>query len=64
MSRPARPELLALLADIKENPDDLTPWLVLTDWLEENGDEGDRARASFYQPLKERFGTVFKLRQR
>src|SRR5262245_42565589 len=33
MTRPARPEVLALLADVKENPDDLTPWLVLTDWL-------------------------------
>src|SRR5262249_38538545 len=24
-----------------------TPWLVLTDWLEENGDEADQARAEY-----------------
>ncbi len=47
MSRRARPEVLAFLADVKENPDDPTPWLVLTDWLEENGDETDRARAEY-----------------
>jgi uncharacterized protein (TIGR02996 family) len=47
MHRPPRPELLALLSDVKDHPDDRTPWLVLTDWLEEHGDEADRARAEY-----------------
>jgi uncharacterized protein (TIGR02996 family) len=47
MSRPARPEVLAFLSDVKDNPDDPTPWLVLTDWLEEHGDEADAARAEY-----------------
>jgi uncharacterized protein (TIGR02996 family) len=33
-----RPEVLAFLQDIKENPEDDTPRLVLADWLEERGD--------------------------
>jgi uncharacterized protein (TIGR02996 family) len=33
-----RPEVLAFLADIKENPEDDTPRLVLADWLEERDD--------------------------
>ncbi len=33
-----RPEVLAFLRDIKANPDDDTPRLVLADWLEEHGD--------------------------
>lgn len=37
MSAP-RPEVLALLQDIKRNPDDNTPRLIFADWLEENGD--------------------------
>jgi uncharacterized protein (TIGR02996 family) len=56
---PPRPEVLAFLQDIKENPDDDTPRLILADWLEEHGDprgtflriqcelakpEGDRTR--------------------
>ncbi|MGL4552903.1 MAG: TIGR02996 domain-containing protein, partial [Gemmataceae bacterium] len=44
---PPRLELLALLADVKDHPDDRTPWLVLTDWLEENGGEADVARAEY-----------------
>src|SRR5262245_31043069 len=56
MTRPARPEVLALLADVKENPDDLTPWLVLTDWLEENGDEADRARAEYCRLCFDKLG--------
>ena len=32
------PEVLAFLADCKENPMDDTPRLVLADWLEEQGD--------------------------
>jgi uncharacterized protein (TIGR02996 family) len=41
----SRPELLALLQAAKEQPEDDTPRLVLADWLEENGDEEDAARA-------------------
>jgi len=40
---PDRPEVVALLADCKEHPDDDTPRLVLADWLEERDD----ARGSF-----------------
>src|SRR5262245_48502857 len=47
MSRAARPEVVAFLADMKEHPDDPTPRLVLADWLEEHGDEADRARAEY-----------------
>jgi uncharacterized protein (TIGR02996 family) len=35
---PPRPEVLAFLQDIKQNPDDDTPRLILADWLEERGD--------------------------
>jgi uncharacterized protein (TIGR02996 family) len=35
---PPRPEVIALLEDAKENPEDDTPRLVLADWLEERGD--------------------------
>src|SRR5262249_51144151 len=35
---PPRPEVLAFLQDIKENPDDDAPRLILADWLEEHGD--------------------------
>jgi uncharacterized protein (TIGR02996 family) len=48
--------VLALLADVKENPDDLAPWLVLTDWLEENGDEADRARAEYCRLCFDKLG--------
>src|SRR5262245_43653499 len=51
-----RPELLALLAAVKENPNDLTPWLVLCDWLEEYGDESDRARAEYCRLCFDRLG--------
>jgi uncharacterized protein (TIGR02996 family) len=44
---PARPQVLAFLRDIKENPEDDTPRLILADWLEEHGDEADVARAEF-----------------
>lgn len=53
----SRPEMLALLADVKENPDDLTPWLVLSDWLEEHGDEAERARAEYCRLCFDKFGT-------
>jgi uncharacterized protein (TIGR02996 family) len=42
-----RPEVLAFLRDAKENPRDDPPRLILADWLDENGDEIDRARAEF-----------------
>src|SRR5262249_15508960 len=45
--REPRPELLALLQAVKQQPDDDSPRLVLADWLEEYGDEADRARAEF-----------------
>lgn len=35
---PDRPEVIALLSDCKENPEDDTPRLVLADWLEERDD--------------------------
>jgi uncharacterized protein (TIGR02996 family) len=42
---PARPELLALLQDAREHPDDVSRRLVLADWLEDHGGEADVARA-------------------
>jgi uncharacterized protein (TIGR02996 family) len=39
-----RPEVLAFLRDIKANPDDDTPRLILADWLQEHGDEAAAAR--------------------
>jgi uncharacterized protein (TIGR02996 family) len=45
-SSPPRPELLALLRQVKTTPDDETLRLVLADWLDENGDAADRARAA------------------
>ena len=37
----------ALMAAIIANPDEDTPRLALADWLQEHGDEHDRARAEF-----------------
>jgi uncharacterized protein (TIGR02996 family) len=45
-SSPPRPELLALLRQVKATPADETLRLVLADWLDENGDTADRARAT------------------
>jgi uncharacterized protein (TIGR02996 family) len=42
---PARPELLGLLRAAREDPADVSRRLVLADWLEDNGDEADSARA-------------------
>src|SRR4051794_13498130 len=45
-----RPEVLAILQDVKDHPDDDTPRLVLADWLEEHGaseGDADRDRAEF-----------------
>src|SRR5438105_12661954 len=40
-----RPELLRLLSALKDAPGDVAPRLVLADWLEEQGDQADQARA-------------------
>ena len=56
MPRTPRPELMALLADVKQNPDDLTPWLVLCDWLEEQDDEADRARGEYCRLCFDKLG--------
>jgi uncharacterized protein (TIGR02996 family) len=45
--RQPRPEVLAFLDAIKDEPEDDTPRLVLADWLEEHGDEADAARGRF-----------------
>jgi uncharacterized protein (TIGR02996 family) len=42
-----RPVVLALLRDIKANPDDDTPRFILADWLEEHGDTVRAARGEF-----------------
>jgi uncharacterized protein (TIGR02996 family) len=44
---PPRTELLGLLAECKAHIADDAVRLVLADWLEEHGDEADRARAEF-----------------
>ena len=41
----SRPEVMALLEAAKDSPAEEGPLLVLADWLEEHGDEHDRARA-------------------
>jgi uncharacterized protein (TIGR02996 family) len=41
-----RPELVALLDAIKDNPDDDTPRLVLADWLDEQDNQLDAERAN------------------
>lgn len=56
MTRPARPELIALLRAVKERPSDPTPWLILTDWLEEHGDPADVARAEYCRLCFDRLG--------
>lgn len=47
MTQSPRPELVALLDAIKDNPDEDTPRLVLADWLDEQGNELDSERAAF-----------------
>lgn len=46
-----RPELLALLAAVKDEPDDDTPKFALADWLQEQDDEADRARGEYLRAL-------------
>jgi len=43
--QPPRPDLHNLLLAARDNPEDAAARLVLADWLEEHGDEADRARA-------------------
>ncbi|MBY0230206.1 MAG: TIGR02996 domain-containing protein [Gemmataceae bacterium] len=43
--RPARPELRVFLEDIRDEPGEDGVRLILADWLEDTGDEGDAARA-------------------
>jgi uncharacterized protein (TIGR02996 family) len=40
-----RPEVRVFLEDIRSRPDDDAPRLILADWLDDYGDETDRARA-------------------
>jgi uncharacterized protein (TIGR02996 family) len=47
MAVPARAQVLAFLGDIKENPEDDTPRLILADWLADHGGRGDVARGEF-----------------
>lgn len=49
-----RPELLALLAAVRSEPDDLTARLVLADWLQEQSDPADVARGDWVRTLAER----------
>jgi uncharacterized protein (TIGR02996 family) len=42
---PPRPEVFAFLEDIREHPDDDAPRLILADWLDDQGDPVDSARA-------------------
>lgn len=46
-----RPELMALLAAVKAEPEDDTAKLVLADWLQEQDDESDRARGEFLREV-------------
>jgi uncharacterized protein (TIGR02996 family) len=56
MSPSTRAELLSILAAVKEAPADPAPRLILADWLEEHGDEQDRARAEFIRLAPGRTG--------
>jgi uncharacterized protein (TIGR02996 family) len=49
----------AFLKAICENPDDDTPRLVFADWLQENGNEHDRARAEFIR-LQVQFAALLR----
>jgi uncharacterized protein (TIGR02996 family) len=64
MSAP-RAELLRLLAECKQHPEDDAARLVLADWLEEHGDEDDRERSAFVRfqvsACPEKLGTGFTL---
>jgi uncharacterized protein (TIGR02996 family) len=55
---PPRPELVALLDAVKDDPDDDTPRLVLADWLDEQGGALDAERAKYIRGsiMRERGG--------
>jgi uncharacterized protein (TIGR02996 family) len=62
-------ERKALLKVIAANPDEDTPRLIYADWLDEHGDENDRARAQFIRdqieyththPAEPRFGVIVR----
>jgi uncharacterized protein (TIGR02996 family) len=55
----ARPEVAAFLAAAKDEPEDDATRLVLCDWLEENGDANDAARAAFIR-LKCEFASAVR----
>ena len=42
-----RGELVGLLHAARQRPEDVTPRLIVADWLEEHGDDADLARAEF-----------------
>lgn len=42
---PPRPEVRVFFDEIRENPEDDVPRLILADWLDDFGDDADRARA-------------------
>jgi uncharacterized protein (TIGR02996 family) len=46
-----------LLASILERPSDPTPWLVTSDWLEEQGDPANAARAELFRVQARRVRT-------
>src|SRR5262245_57924927 len=59
--KPPRPEVLAFLQAIKENPDDDAPRLVLADWLEERGDlRGEFVRLQCQRAQREREGVAVR----
>jgi uncharacterized protein (TIGR02996 family) len=76
VAEPARPEVLAFLDDIKRNPDDDTPRLILADWLEEHDDprgeflrvQCELASLAAWDPrrkeLQQREGQILKARRR
>jgi uncharacterized protein (TIGR02996 family) len=46
-----RPELMALLAAVKAEPEEDTPKLALADWLQEQDEEADRARGEYVREV-------------
>jgi uncharacterized protein (TIGR02996 family) len=68
LSQQSRPEVLAFLRDIKANPEDDTPRLILADWLEERGDpRGEYVRLECalarMQPTHPRWQAAYTRRQ-
>jgi uncharacterized protein (TIGR02996 family) len=46
-----RPELMALLAAVKAEPEEDTPKLALADWLQEQDNEAERARGEYVREV-------------